>query len=249
MSSAAKPKKAPKAKKAVAAEFPFPYLRHGPWSASQYMRHVHWLVLFESEVPEAERERIRGSGPGPLDLLSWSGDRVLNLSTDQDGGASIWEAYSGQGPLPENAEELDFELTKEHISAFCEDVDRWLMNQHQSHPIGLVVGISGKTDKWHRWSVKQFPERLLPMFELFFSEVAGPVPKEMNTDSQEWGMAVVLSDSVTAYFELLDVVGQPYPAEIVQRIFKLFARAKGYSLADRHLEFLERAVRHQLGTP
>src|SRR5665648_240935 len=99
--------------------FPFPFLAHGTWSASDYRQSVEWLVVFKSPVAASRQRGILGSVLEPLEVSSWSGDRVLTLSTGQDAGVGIWNAYSGQPPLSEEAlEHGDFEdvkITAVHI--------------------------------------------------------------------------------------------------------------------------------------
>jgi hypothetical protein len=238
---------AAKRKKGLANSYPFPFLRHGPWNASQYKRIIFYIVVFESEVSEPERARILASVLPPFEVSGWSGNRVLRLRTPHDGGASVWEAYSGQ-TLPEHPEELDFELTKQHIEAFCDDVDKWLMRLHEAHPLGLVVGAATGTDKWHRWSIQHFSDRLLPMFESFFFEAARPHSEETRkVEAQEWGMSASLSDALSGYCDRLDAAHEPPSVEIAQRVFKLLARARGYSLADGDFDYFEGWLQKRLG--
>ena len=227
--------------------YPFPFLQHGPWAANDYRACVEWQVVFQTPLREDARQLIQQSLFPPLDESSWSGDRVLTLSTGQDAGVGIWNAYSGE-PLSDAAMEAgefeDVKVSSVHILAFCADVDQWLLKLNETHRISLVIGSTDKADKWHRWSVKQFTERLLPLFEELFriARPAAEVPKDPI--SLEASMAYALVESAKTYFsshELADA-----DSALVERLQVLFDRASGYSdLADHSIWYLRKCIREE----
>ena len=241
----------PKQAKAKPEPYPFLFLQHGPWAASDYCECAEWQVVFRGTVPENERKRILDSVFPPLDDSGWSGDRVLTLSTGQDAGVGIWNAYSGQPLSDEAMQEGDFEnvnVTTAHIKTFCANVDEWLFEVHQAHPIALVIGSTDKKDKWHKWSVKQFPNQLLPMFEELFRSArpATEVPKDPI--SLEASMAYATVEAVLQYFsshELADA-----DANLVARIKSLMDSINGYSdLADAQIWYVRKCIQEERQSP
>lgn len=211
--------------------YPFPFLAHGPWSASDYRQSAEWLVVFQAVVTPEKQRNLLGSVPQPLEQSSWSGDRILTLSTGQDAGVGIWNAYSGQPPLSKEALEAgEFEnvrITLSHIKAFCDDVDQWLLMHHELQPIGLVVGATEKEDKWHRWSVKQFADRLLPMFERLFEMVRPVSEKTKENSSMEFGLAHVFAHVLRDYLSSKEP--DDSAAEFVQRLVASMERIAGHN--------------------
>lgn len=226
---------------------PFPFLAHGPWAANDYRACVEWQVIFQEPVSEEERARILASVKPPLDASSWSGDKVLTLSTGQDAGVGIWNAYSGQ-PLSDEAMEAgefeDVKVTSAFIKAFCEDVDRLLLQVAEKNSIACVIGSTDRADKWHRWSVKQFPSRLLPMFEELFRN-ARPVAEVGNDpDSLEASLAYALAVSLNTYFDSVSLASAD--AGFLARLQQLLDRSTGYFGYADHLTYdLRRSLREE----
>jgi hypothetical protein len=228
--------------------FPFPFLAHGPWNASDYRQSVEWLVVFESAVAAPKQKGIIDSVPAPLTQSSWSGDRVLTLSTGQDAGEGIWNTYSGQVLLSDKALEAgEFEnakITAGHIQAFSDDVDLWVLNLHKSETMGLVVGNTDKKDKWHRWSVKQFPDRILRMFEDIFKGARPRSDKTKADESIESMMAYALMSAVKDYFSSYEL--RDAASDLIARLEVLFEHAAGIDdLADRSIMYLRRCIQEE----
>ena len=227
--------------------FPFLFLGHGPWAVSDYRACVEWQVVFQSAVAEKEQAPLLASVAAPLDYNVWSDGRVLTLSTGQDAGVGIWNAYSGKPLSEEQLENGDFEdvnVSAAQIKEFCTDVDQWLLKVHAEHPISVVLGPTEKEDKWHRWSVKQFPDRLLPLFEVLFKDVRSVAEVARDPSSLESAMADALLQAVKAYFSAVPAAYAN--TNLVLRTQTVMECAGGYSsLADYNISYLRRLFKEE----
>jgi hypothetical protein len=120
-------------------------------------------ICFVRAPLERERAAIEGLLPPALTYTkTWAG-AVLNFGSDD----SLEVLVSGrQRPNPTRAE----------WTAFCEDVERRMLEIHHVAPIGLFVkhddGTYGrKLGPWHEWSVREIATRF---HELEISSTVGP---------------------------------------------------------------------------
>ncbi len=221
--------------------FPFPFFQHGTWPAKDDIDGICFDIVFREPLSPDQRKKAETGLPKGLDEVVWSEGVGAVLSVSRY-GLSIGEAYGG-GPGTSR-------LTGKQIKAFCSDLDEWLTELNKKHPLLLTIGSGTKDDKWHQWSVRQFPDVILPVFEHFFAPPQPPRPERITDliDRPESHMAAVLGRALQNYFAHR-AEGTPVSHDELKRFFAAMESATGFNYnADGAFTYLKRCYA-QSGNP
>lgn len=137
-------------------EYPFVFLRHGPWGYPDEIEFVQVLLVFAADVPAELRPRIEASAPDPVGSFQWP---LASLMTF---GPATAEHFSAQ--VLQVFRARDAADSRAYVRRFCDALDVWLIAAHALSPLTIVLGWFGEArgDPWAQWSVLAALERALP---------------------------------------------------------------------------------------
>jgi hypothetical protein len=246
--------------------FPFIYLGAGDVFQRKWMTLWIW---FEGELTGQERDRTIGTAPLPFSVVGGTGseffgektDELLRLNSDdflQDyiriaynpdfrkrlKSEGYWAVHKLITKLFENGKHERY-ATDEEWKAFNQAVDRWLIKVDGAHPIVFAVKGGyyewGDPPAWHSWSIKVFPDRVLPLLGDKLRRTGSDASAEEDPAHQELRYLV---NSVLRYY--LGFGAEEVPLEIRKELIEVLRLALGPEEADTGVDRDNREVLKEL---
>jgi hypothetical protein len=137
-------------------DYPFVFLRHGPWGYPDEIEFVQVLLVFAADVPTEQRARIEASAPDPVGSFRWPLASLMTFgpATAEHFSAQVLQAFRARDAADSRA----------YVRRFCDALDVWLIAAHALAPLTTVLGWFGEArdDPWAQWSARVALERALP---------------------------------------------------------------------------------------